>query len=216
MPPCAKTKFLQPRARMLLKRGRAKVYRYQPFTIILTDREGGPTHPVEHKFDPGSKTTGIALVADFEKRDRTVVFAAHLEHRGQQIKAALDQRRNIRKLRRYRLCRYRKPRFNNRRKPAGWLPPSLQSRVDNVKTWATKLLGFAPCKAIAVETARFDTQKLQNPEIRGTEYQQGTLFEYEVREYLLEKCQTRCTYCGAQNTPLQIDHIVPKSLSHFQ
>jgi len=33
----------------------------------------------------------------------------------------------------------------------------------------------------------FDTQKLQNPEISGVEYQQGELFGYEVREYLLEK-----------------------------
>ncbi|WP_319025883.1 HNH endonuclease, partial [Acidithiobacillus caldus] len=58
---------------------------------------------------------------------------------------------------------------------------------------------------------RFDTQALQNPEIAGSEYQQGTLAGYEVREYLLEKWGRECAYCGAKNTPLEIDHIHPRS-----
>ena len=70
------------RARMLIKRGKARIYRFQPFTIILTEREGGETQPVEHKFDPGNRTTGMTLVANVEKRGRTVVFAAHLKHQG--------------------------------------------------------------------------------------------------------------------------------------
>ena len=44
------------------------------------------------------------------------------------------------------------------------------------------------------------------------EYQQGTLYGYELREYLLEKWHRRCGYCGAQNTRLEVDHIVPKSI----
>lgn len=49
------------RARELLRKGKAKVYRMQPFTIILHERETGETQEVEFKVDPGSKTTGIAL-----------------------------------------------------------------------------------------------------------------------------------------------------------
>jgi hypothetical protein len=52
---------------------------------------------------------------------------------------------------------------------------------------------------------------MQNPEIAGTEYRQGTLAGYEVREYLLEKWGRKCVYCGAENVPLQIDHIAPRS-----
>ncbi len=200
------------RARMLIKRGKARVYRLQPFTILLTEREGGATQLIEQKFDPGSRRTGIALVATFKKRGRTTVFGAHLKHRGQQIKKALDKRRAIRRFRRSRHCRYRKPRFSNRRRLPGWLPPSLQSRVENVTTWASKLLRLAPCKAIAVETSRFDTQKMQNPEIRGIEYQQGELFGYELREYLLEKWARRCAYCGAKGVPLQIFRLNTSSL----
>jgi len=106
--------------------------------------------------------------------------------------------------------RYRPARIHNRRKPEGWLAPSLQHRVDGVANMVKRLRKLAPVKALAVETVRFDTQLLQNPNISGVEYQQGTLAGYEVREYLLEKWGRRCAYCGAKNVPLQIDHIEPK------
>ena len=68
------------RARELLRKGRAAIYRAEPFTIILKDREGGDTQPIELKLDPGAKTTGIALVADFP-RGKTVLWAGELRHR---------------------------------------------------------------------------------------------------------------------------------------
>ena len=52
---------------------------------------------------------------------------------------------------------------------------------------------------------------MQNPEISGIEYQQGTLQGYEIREYLLEKFGRKCCYCGKENIPLEIEHIIPKS-----
>jgi 5-methylcytosine-specific restriction endonuclease McrA len=70
---------------------------------------------------------------------------------------------------------------------------------------------WAPVTALSQELVRFDTQALQNPEISGTEYQQGTLFGYEAREYLLEKWGRKCAYCDAQNVSLEIDHIQPRS-----
>jgi len=69
------------RARMLLREGKAAVFRRYPFTIILKDRACGDIQPVELKVDPGSKVTGIVLVADFAKRGKTVVFATELQHR---------------------------------------------------------------------------------------------------------------------------------------
>jgi hypothetical protein len=83
--------------------------------------------------------------------------------------------------------------------------------VDNVRHWLSKLAQRIPITTVAVETVRFDTQALQNPEISGTAYQQGTLAGYEVREYLLEKWQRTCVYCGAQHVPLEIEHIEPRS-----
>ncbi len=198
------------RARKLLKNGKAAVYRRYPFTIIMKCRVGGDLQPIEIKFDPGSRTTGIALVGHFD-RGSEVIWAGNLNHRGLQIKRNLDSRRAVRRSRRNRKTRYRPARFLNRRRPRGWLPPSLRSRVDNVKNWMIKLSRLAPLTQIAVETVRFDTQKIQNPEISGVEYQQGELAGYELREYLLEKWDRECAYCGAKNVPLEIEHIQARS-----
>src|SRR2546429_4472670 len=62
-----------------------------------------------------------------------------------------------------------------------------------------------------MELVKFDMQAMENAEVSGVEYQQGTLAGYELREYLLEKWKRVCAYCGKQNIPLQIEHIVPKA-----
>ena len=116
-------------ARLLLREGKAAVYRRYPFTIILKEVVTVESEPVALKVDPGSKTTGIALVQ--AAGTSHVIFAAELTHRGAAIKDALESRRAIRRGRRQRKTRYRQARFDNRTNPAGWLAPSIQSRVDN-------------------------------------------------------------------------------------
>lgn len=204
-------------ARKLLKQGKAAIFRRYPFTIILKQEIKNPFSPPQRlKLDPGSKVTGLAILND---KTGNVVFGAELQHRGEQIKAALFSRRAIRRSRRGRKTRYRQPRFSNRRHSrssrsrGSWLPPSLESRVRNVETWVRRLRKLCPLQAISLELVRFDTQKLQNPEILSVEYQQGELFGYDVREYLLLKWERKCAYCGAgaKDIPLEIEHIVPKS-----
>ena len=85
------------------------------------------------------------------------------------------------------------------------------SRVYNVQTWVRRLCAAFPVGAVSVEVAKFDTQLMESPDISGVEYQQGTLYGYELREYLLEKFQRKCAYCGKTDVPLEIEHIVPKS-----
>ena len=84
-------------------------------------------------------------------------------------------------------------------------------RVLTTEAWVKRLIKFAPIAQIAQELVRFDLQKVENPEISGIEYQQGTLAGYEAREYLLNKWDRRCAYCGGKDIPLQIEHIHPKS-----
>ncbi len=210
------------RARLLLERGRARVHRMVPFTIRLVDRrvEDSALQPLRVKLDPGSKTTGIALVRDSEKVNADsgevrhiahVVFLADLTHRGQAIRDALARRAAFRRRRRSANLRHRAPRFDNRTRPAGWLAPSLQHRVDTTLTWVSRLRRWVPVVAVSQELVKFDTQALQNPEISGVEYQQGALAGYEAREYLLEKWHRTCAYCDAQNVPLQVEHIVPRA-----
>lgn len=194
-------------ARQLLKGGKAAIYRKFPFTLILKEaRPDEPVHNLEVKIDPGSKTTGFAIL-DGAK----VIWAAELTHRGAAIQASLLSRRQLRRGRRNRHTRYRPARFLNRTRSTGWLAPSLMSRVHNIETWVKKLIRLAPISLIAQELVRFDMQLMQNAEISGVEYQQGELAGYEVREYLLEKFNRQCIYCGVKDVPLEIEHVKARS-----
>ena len=201
------------RARKLLKAGRARVVKTYPFTIRLVDRilENSTVQPVAVKVDPGSKQSGMAVVRDDGKAHHHALFFINLVHRGQVIQERMTARSAFRRRRRGANLRYRAPRFNNRKRPEGWLPPSLQHRVDTTMSWVKKLRKLVPVTALWVENVKFDTQKLQNPEVSGVEYQQGTLFGFEVREYLFEKFGRKCVYCGVENVPLNIDHVVPRA-----
>ncbi|BAZ47110.1 hypothetical protein NIES4102_41560 (plasmid) [Chondrocystis sp. NIES-4102] len=167
-------------ARSLLKAGKAAVFRQYPFTIILKKAvQLNEEKQCQLKLNPGSKTTGIAIL-----QDNKLIWAAELTHRGQQIKDNLESRRSLRRGRSNRNTRYRQPRFLNRTRLSGWLPPSLDHRVLTTLTWVKRLIKLCPIRSIAMELVKFDTQKLQDPEISGVEYQQSTLHQYEVREYL--------------------------------
>ncbi|WP_353171016.1 RNA-guided endonuclease IscB [Paracandidimonas soli] len=199
------------RARLLLARGRARVHRLTPFVIRLVDRLriDSDVQPLTLKLDPGSRFTGMALVRQQAQR-LSVLSLFELLHRGAAISKALGQRAGFRRRRRSANLRHRAPRFDNRTKPSGWLPPSLRHRLDTTLGWVTRLRRWAPITDLAVERVKSDMQVMQNPEISGVEYQQGELFGYEVREYLLEKWGRCCAYCGAENTPLEIEHIIAR------
>ena len=211
------------RAKKLLDCRRARVHRISPFVIRLVDRKQTDCQlqELELKIDPGSKVTGIALARvedkiestgeDKQKQTLHALALFELQHRGALIKKALEQHAGYRRRRRSKNLRYRPARFDNRTRKKGWLAPSLQHRVDTTIAWVNKIKTWAPLRGIAQELVRFDTQLMQNSEIKGVEYQQGTLQGYEVREYLLEKFQRQCAYCNAKNIPLEIEHIVPKS-----
>lgn len=203
------------RARELLRKGKASVFRRYPFTIILNRKIPQSDIGTEHltlKVDPGSNTTGIAIVLE-GKYSTKCVFGLNLIHRGQDIVNNLISRSQTRGARRSRNTRYRKPRFSNRTKPKGWIPPSLQSRVNNIQTWSDRLLRLCRLDSSAVESVSFDTQKLENPDISGKEYQQGTLQDFEVKEYLLYRYNHTCQYCNgvSKDHILEREHIYPRS-----
>ena len=100
------------RARELLDQKKAAIYRYYPFTIILNRAvEIAAPLRLELKIDPGSKTTGLALVLRGQRGAR-VIWAAHLEHRGNVIANSLSRRAAWRRNRR---GRARTRRAKNRR-----------------------------------------------------------------------------------------------------
>lgn len=200
--PCSPAK-----ARKLLKQGKAVIHKKYPFTIrlkYLVDTNNN-NQSYRFKIDPGSKTTGIAVVKENE-----VVFLGEIHHKTD-IKSKLESRRSFRRGRRNRKTRYRKARFLNRKRTDGWLAPSLVARVDNIISWATKLSKLVSIQDVSMELVKFDLHKMQNPEITGVEYQQGELQGYEVREYLLEKFNRTCAYCGTKDVAFEVEHFIPKS-----
>jgi 5-methylcytosine-specific restriction endonuclease McrA len=195
-------------ARELMEKGKAAVFRRFPFTLIMKRVvDNIVTYPLSLRIDPGSKFTGISLINNQDE----VVWGMELQHRGAAIQEALETRKGIRRGRRARHTRYHQARFLNRKRSAGWLAPSLMHRVLTIETWVKRLIKFSPVAEIRQELVRFDLQQLENPEISGVEYQQGELAGYEVREYLLNKWEQKCTYCDVENIPLQVEHIVSKA-----
>jgi len=205
------------RARKLLEQNKAAIHTVYPFTIRLKFQPlNNNIHPLRLKIDPGAKTTGLAVLDEGK-----VLYFAEIEHKTD-IKNNLDTRRMYRNSRRSRKTRYRRPpkhewfRKGNRmatpkQRREGWLPPSLLARVEQTLSVVRKLKSLLPIEYVSVENVKFDTQLMENAEISGIEYQQGTLQGYEIREYLLEKWDRKCAYCGKKNIPLEIEHIIPKS-----
>ncbi|MCY1703833.1 RNA-guided endonuclease IscB [Deinococcus sp. SL84] len=198
------------RARKMLEAGKAAVWRRYPFTIILKSEAGRQSQPLALKLDPGSKTTGMALVLD-GKHGKKAIWGAELHHRGHAIRDSLTKRRQLRASRRSRKLRHRPARFLNRTKPAGWLPPSLMHRVLTVISWAKRLDRFTMLDSFSMELVSFDTQKMMNPDIQRQDYQRGTLFGTEVRAYLMHKWEGKCAYCGKKEKGLEVEHLIPRS-----
>ncbi len=193
------------RARLWLKTKRARVICHEPFTIQLCFETTEYIQPAPIGVDTGSHTVGVAAIAHGE-----VVYQAEV-HLRTDVSLKLTQRRQYRRNRRSSKTRYRPARFANRRRKSGWLPPSLRSKAEATVKAVHLVASLLPVSQINVEIASFDTQKMQNPEIQGEEYQQGQLQGYLLREYLLEKWGRKCVYCHAQGIPLQIEHLTPRS-----
>ncbi len=193
------------RARLWLKAKRACVVSREPFTIQLRFETTTYTQPATVGVDTGSHMIGIAATAH-----REVVFQAEMRLRTG-ISRKLTQRRQYRRTRRSRKTRYRAARWANRRRPSGWLPPSLRARAEATIKAVRFLARVLPIGQINVEIGSFDTQKMQNPEVSDLSYQQGQLQGYLLREYLLAKWQRQCAYCKTSGVPLQVEHLMPKS-----
>ncbi|MDE2688549.1 MAG: RNA-guided endonuclease IscB [Chloroflexota bacterium] len=203
------------RARRLMRQGRAeKHWRKGVFTIRMTDvsahDDDTVVDGVELNIDPGADVTGIAVVSETPDGRRAHALI-ELCHRGSRIRNRIDKRRSMRRGRRSRL-RNRPPRFNNRTRPDGWLAPSMVTRLANTETWVKRLCALFPVKFVRVETARFDTQLMEEQEISGRQYQQGELSGWQLRSYAFHRDGARCAYCGnARAGRYELDHIVPRS-----
>ena len=206
------------RVRQWLESGRAhKVWVKGIFAVQLNDLDAttATTGDFAFNLDPG-ETTGIAITRESPGgKSRTIVGAYEHQHRNQEIHRNLDSRRDCRRNRRSRLRR-RPARFNNRAnaRTKDRLPPSTANLVDDTDAIVQTMLRLYPINHLRVEYLRFDTQLMQNPDIRGVEYQRGTLLGWQLRHYIFARDHWQCQYCDRTSTkakPLTLDHVTPES-----
>lgn len=192
------------KVRRLLKAEKAKVIKRCPFTIQLLYETQDNVQPVSLGVDAGSKYIGISATTE-----EIVLYEAEIKLRNDIVKL-LSDRREQRRGRRNRKTRYRKPRFNNRRRKDGWLAPSVQNKVDSHLTAIRKVHEILPVTKVIVEVASFDIQKIKNLDIKGTEYQKGEqLGFWNVREYVLWRDNHTCQCCKGKSKDkvLNVHHI---------
>ena len=224
--PCSPRK-----ARILLKKKKATIVRHHPFTIQLLYATGETTQETNLGIDLGAKHIGIAITSD-EK----VLGKAEIELR-QDVKSNLETKKIYRRSRRSRKTRYRRSKFKYKTKRVyvegkgkkkggyhkrsisftsprskGWLPPSIQSRIDNAFHWIDTFYLLLPICKLHIEVGKFDVQKMMNPDIQGKEYQEGDTFGYhDVRYFVFARDNYTCQVCKKKGGILQTHHIIYRS-----
>lgn len=197
----------QKKARILLKEGKAVIYKYDPFTIQLTYATGETKQDCHIGIDTGSKHIGMAITSE-----NKVLFKGEIELR-QDVKSNIDTKHIYRRSRRNRKTRYRQPRFLNRKRSDKWLPPSLQNRVDHTFHWIDTFCSLVSDPILHIEVGKFDTAKMINPEINGVDYQHGHTYGFfEERYFVFARDNYTCQCCGkSKDKILQTHHIIYRS-----
>ena len=197
----------QKKARILLKEGKAVIYKYDPFTIQLTYATGETKQDCHIGIDTGSKHIGMAITSE-----NKVLFKGEIELR-QDVKSNIDTKHIYRRSRRNRKTRYRQPRFLNRKRSDKWLPPSLQNRVDHTFHWIDTFCSLVSDPILHIEVGKFDTAKMINPEINGVDYQHGQTYGFfEERYFVFARDNYTCQCCGkSKDKILQTHHIIYRS-----
>lgn len=199
--PCSQRK-----ARLLLKDGKAKIIGYKPFTIQLTTSTGETTQEVHIGVDTGAKHIGIAVTSEDK-----VLAKGEIELRDD-VHKNMETRSELRRNRRTRNLRYRQSRFLNRSRKEGWLPPTVQSKLNATFNWIDKFCGLLPAPILHIEVGKFDIQKILNPNITNEEYQKGQCAGYyDVRYFVFARDNYTCQVCKKKNKILHTHHLFYKS-----
>ncbi len=196
------------KAKKLLKKEKAKVVNYAPFTIQLLRWSGETVQPIALGIDSGYSHVGASAITETKE-----VYSSEFQLRTDLVKLNAE-RRQYRRARRSRKAWYRKARFLNRgNKKKGWFAPSIQHKLDSHIKIIEKIKKILPIAKITIEVASFDIQKIKNPKIEKEEYQKGeSLGFWNVREYVLYRDKHKCKSCkgASKDNILNVHHIVSR------
>ena len=229
------------KARKLLNTGKAVVFQKRPFTIQLLYKTGTTVQPITIGVDTGSQHIGIAVVANNKVLYKTdIALRDTMEKR-----TLLETRKAYRRNRRYRKVRYRKPKYKFRTKRTysdelvkrkstkhmthwvkhdnhintnrheGWLPPSIESKLQQHYNWINRFMNALPNAQLVIELARFDVAHMKDPAIHNELYQRGPQYEYEnVKAFVFDRDGYKCKLCGAKGCHKHKDGTAVKLVVH--
>ena len=101
-------------------------------------------------------------------------------------------------------------RFNNRKRPAGWLTPTATHLLRTHINLAKKIMSILPVTRIAIEMNRFAFMALENKGIRHWDYQKGPLYGYgSLHNAISEQQDGKCLLCRKRSIE-HYHHIVPR------
>ena len=229
------------KARKLLNTGKAVVFKKRPFTIQLLYKTGSTVQPITIGVDTGSQHIGIAVVANNKVLYKTdITLRDTMEKR-----TLLETRKTYRRSRRYRKVRYRKPKYKFRTKRTyseelvkrkstkhlthwvkkenhintnrheGWLPPSIESKLQQHYNWINRFMNLLPNAKLLIELARFDVERMKDPTIHNELYQRGPQYDYEnTKAFVFDRDGYKCKLCGAKGGHKHKDGTVVKLVVH--
>ena len=181
-------------ARRLLKKKEAVIAGHKPFTIQLTRPSERHVQPVECCFDTGPVHIGVSIKS--EKHE-------FVHNQYDNLKDKKKRHANRLKMRRARRGRkrYRKARFDNRKKDRGWIAPSLENKEQNHLRIAEKYNKVCPIIQATIEVGSFDTAAMKEYEetgnvLEGKNYQHGSRYGYAtLREAVFYRGGYKCRCC---------------------
>lgn len=195
------------RARRLLRDGKAVIVKRDILTIRLTVPSSGYKQYCKMGIDLGSSHIGVSVTTvDRELLSSEVLLRDDISKR-------ITKRREMRTGRRFRKTRYRAARFNNRRasKKEGWVAPSVRHKIDSINYVCVRVNKILPVREVNIEGGKFDAQAVMNPDIQGTEYQNGPQKGFDnVKAYVRWRDGYTCQNCGSHEH-LEVHHIRHRS-----
>lgn len=202
-----------PIARLLLKQGKAKVKKREPFTIKLTYETTNYTQKLTLGVDTGSGTIGTAV----SKGNGDIIYMSEVVIRND-ITDKMTRRAKYRRNRRNRKTRYRKARWLNRANSikSDRFSPTMQSKFHSHVKEIAFIKSILPITEMAFETGQFDIHliknpSLANPKVKHWGYQKGTNYGFEnTKAMVLNRDNYTCQYCKGRhkNRKLEVHHII--------
>ena len=200
--------------RKLLKSGDAKIVKYDPFTVRLLRPSGEDVQPIEITEDTGYLHIGLSMKSEkheYAHEERILLDNEKKKHE--------TCSRGHRKPRRNRK-RYRKPRFDNRKKEKGWLAPSLRNKADRHVDLVKRFMAVCPITGVTLEVGTFDIQALKaveegKPLPQGEDYQRGPRYGIEtLRKAVFARDKYTCIICGRTIKDGAIFHVHHRGFWH--